>query len=317
MDLFTLFVKRSRSFRFQICWRQIPFSGRFNWFVDFNNSCKFPRFLKEDFARFSLKANSSNKLQGCRKGLITIITTIDPYLRGRDRDNDDDDGFFFYLWTAGCTLYNLILILRIEKLQSNNCSDLQYRERERERCNKVCNASIPNIKLLFLTEHPKVSGPAPPRPPPWGRWPHPRWEQGCLPASSRRSSSPRGRGQTELEPKFVTFAKKTFLECFVLVSCNQQSLTMIYKLNMIQFLSLLCLTKEIAQIAATTLVVGVADSTPSGCRDHTNLLLALGGFCSSGCGLFWSHIFTKWDKSTPGQFKSNVITLGLLTVRQD
>ena len=91
------------------------------------------------------------------------------------------------------------------------------RERERERCNKVCNASIPNIKLLFLTEHPKVSGPAPPRPPPWGRWPHPRWEQGCLPASSRRSSFPRGRGQTELEPKFVTFAKKTFLECSVLV----------------------------------------------------------------------------------------------------
>ena len=55
---------------------------------------------------------------------------------------------------------------------------------------------------------------------------------------------------------------------------------------MIQFLSLLCLTKEIAQIAATTLVVAVADSTPSGCRDHTNPLLALGGFCSSGCGLF-------------------------------
>ena len=50
---------------------------------------------------------------------------------------------------------------------------------------------------------------------------------------------------------------------------------------MIQFLSLLCLTKEIAQIAATTLVVVVADSTPSGCRDHTNLLLALGGFFSS------------------------------------
>ena len=47
---------------------------------------------------------------------------------------------------------------------------------------------------------------------------------------------------------------------------------------MIQFLSLLCLTKEIAQIAATTLVVAVTDSTPSGCRDHINLLLALGGF---------------------------------------
>ena len=61
---------------------------------------------------------------------------------------------------------------------------------------------------------------------------------------------------------------------------------MIYKLNMIQFLSLLCLTKEIAQIAATTLVVAVADSTPSGCRDHTNLLLALGGFFSSGVGFF-------------------------------
>ena len=108
MDLFTLFVKRSRSFRFQICWRQIPFSGRFNWFVDFNNSCKFPRFLKEDFARFSLKANSSNKLQGCRKGLITIITTIDPYLRGRDRDNDDDDdGFFFYEWlVVHCTTWS-------------------------------------------------------------------------------------------------------------------------------------------------------------------------------------------------------------------
>ena len=227
MDLFTLFVKRSRSFRFQICWRQIPFSGRFNRFVDFNNSCKFPRFLKEDFARFSLKANSSNKLQGCRKGLITIITTIDPYLRGRDRDNDDDDDGFFFIYerlVVHCTTWSWYW-------ESKSCNLITAlicnRERERERCNKVCNASIPNIKLLFLTEHPKVSGPAPPRPPPWGRWPHPRWEQGCLPASSRRSSSPRGRGQTELEPKFVTFAKKTFLECFVLVSCNQQSLTMI------------------------------------------------------------------------------------------
>ena len=27
--------------------------------------------------------------------MITIITTIDPYLRGRDRDDDDDDGGFF------------------------------------------------------------------------------------------------------------------------------------------------------------------------------------------------------------------------------